>query len=86
MLSKCSVAKKISSVYIYNDTTPALNYLKALEALINGLNMASECDLPIQELSVHKSYPTGDPRGLQLHPDIVLNKLMLSGNKHNTSW
>lgn len=48
--------------------------------------MASECDLPIQELSVYKSYPTLDPQGPQQVPDIVLNKLMLSGNKHYTRW
>lgn len=69
-----------------NGTTPALNYLKALEALINGLNMAGECDLPIQELSVRKSYPIENPQGLQQVADIVLNKLMLSGNKYYNRW
>lgn len=68
---------------LHNDNTPGLNYLKALDTLINGLNMASECDLPIQELSVHKSYPTENPQQLL---DVVLNKLMLSGNKHNTRF
>lgn len=69
-----------------NGTTPALNYLKALEALINGLNMAGECDLPIQELSVRKSYPIENPQGPQQVPDIVLNKLMISGNKYYNRW
>lgn len=41
----------------------ALNYLKALEALINGLNMVSEYDLPFQKLSFHKTYPTENPEG-----------------------
>ncbi len=80
------VGSCFNCVFLHNDSTPALNYLKALEALINGPNMAGECDLPIQELSVHKSYPAENPQGLQQVPDIVLNKLMLSGNKYYTRW
>lgn len=71
-----------SCVFLHSDTALALNYLKALEALINGLNMASENDLPFQKLSFPKTYSTENPE----LPDIMLNKLMLSGNKYETRW
>ena len=60
-------------------------FLKAVEALINGPNMAGECDPPVRELSLYRSYATENPlAGSEQLSDVVLNKLKLSGNRYRT--
>lgn len=40
------MAQSCFGIFLHNGATPALNYLKAQEVLMNGLNMASDVTWP----------------------------------------